>query len=922
MVRPPRGVLALALAVAALAVSVPASGAPAAGPADLGIDIPYQRFVLDNGLTVLVHEDRKAPIVAVNVWYHVGSKNEKPGKSGFAHLFEHLMFNGSEHLDDDYHRGLEDLGATDVNGTTSEDRTNYFQNVPTPALDRVLFLESDRMGHLLGAVTQEKLDEQRGVVQNEKRQYENQPYAVAYELITKGTFPAGHPYSWTVIGEMADLDAAELDDVHEWFKAYYGPNNAVIVLAGDIDAATAREKVERYFGDIPPGPPVARWDEWVAKPDQDRRQTVEDRVTQARVYMEWNAPGWGHADVEYLDLLSDVLATGKSSRLYKRLVYEERLATSVSSSLEVRELATLFEIEATAAPGVELARIEAVIGEELARLLAEGPTAAEMERAVNRQLAAFVRGAERIGGFYGKSDILARCEVFSGTADCWREQLQRTRGASPADLQAAGRRWLSSGRYLLEVTPYPEVRASGTGVDRAQLPAPGEPPAPRFPAFERVELANGLDVVVAERHAVPVVRLGLLVDAGYAADQHDGPGTASFAMDVLDEGTTSRDALAISDELARLGATLGTGSDLDTSVVEMTALQNKLAEALELFADVVLHPAFPAKEIERLRAERLAAIEREKVSPIPIALRVMPGLLFGEGHAYATPWTGSGTSEAIQALTRDDLVDFHQRWFKPGNATLVVVGDTTLAAVRPHLERLFGGWAGGEVPAKTLAAVDHRPASEVYLIDRPGSIQSVILAGHVAPPRAGSPEAALQAANDVLGGNFVARLNMNLREDKSWAYGAGSFVFDARGQRAWIAYAPVQGDQTGPAMMEVRKELTGILDGSPVTAAELGRVKKDRVLSLPGSWETGGAVSDALEEIVRYGLPDDYWSRYPDELAALDLGTVQQAAGTLIHPDRLVWLVVGDRAKIEEQIRAAGFEEIHLLDSDGRPVAR
>jgi zinc protease len=916
---PHRSVLALALLVAVLvAPPTGAAGDPAAG---LGIDIPVESFVLDNGLTVLVHEDHKAPIVAVNVWYHVGSKNEKPGKSGFAHLFEHLMFNGSENHDVDYYRGLEDLGATDVNGTTNEDRTNYFQTVPTPSLDRILFLESDRMGHLLGAVGQGKLDEQRGVVQNEKRQYENQPYAVSYELITKGTFPAGHPYSWTVIGEMADLDAAELDDVHGWFRSYYGPNNAVVVLAGDVDLATAREKVERYFGDIPPGPPVARWERWPAKGEQDRRQRVEDRVPQARVYMEWNAPGWGHEDVEYLDLLSDVLATGKSSRLYKRLVYDDRLATSVSSSVDVREIASLFEIQATAAPGADPARIEAAVEEELARLLAEGPGAEEVERAVNRRVAAFVRGAERIGGFGGKSDILAQCQVYSGTPHCWRHQLARVAGALPADLRDVGRRWLTSGRYLLEVAPYPEVAATQAGVDRARLPAPGEAPAPEFPTFQRARLANGLEIILAERRAVPVVRLGLMVDAGYAADQHGAPGTASFAMDVLDEGTTRRDALAISDELARLGATLASGSDLDTSVVGMTAVAARLPAALDLFADVVLHPSFPSQEIERLRAERLAAIEREKASPIPIALRVMPGLLFGEGHAYATPWTGSGTAEAVKALTREDLVRFHRTWFRPDNATLVVVGDVAMAELRPQLERLFGGWQAGAVPDKRLAEVEHRAHPEVYLIDRPGSIQSVILAGHVAPPRAGGPEAALQAANDVLGGNFVSRLNMNLREDKSWSYGAGSVLFDARGQRAWLAYAPVQSDQTGPSMVEVQKELTGILGGAPITPEELSRVQRDRVLSLPGSWETGAAVADALEEVVRYGLADDYWSHWPQELADLDTEAVREAAGALIHPDRLVWLVVGDRSQVEAQIRAAGFDEIRLLDAEGRPVA-
>ncbi|HEX2163334.1 MAG TPA: pitrilysin family protein, partial [Thermoanaerobaculia bacterium] len=913
--------LAAALAFAPQAAPAQPKGRPAASPlADLEVDIPYTRYVLKNGLTLIVHEDRKAPIVAVNVWYHVGSKNEPKGRSGFAHLFEHLMFNGSEHYDTDYFRGLEDIGATDVNGTTNEDRTNYFQNVPTPALDRVLFLESDRMGHLLGAIDQAKLDEQRGVVQNEKRQGENEPYAVAWELITKATFPAGHPYSWTVIGSMEDLDAASLEDVQEWFRGYYGPNNATIVVAGDVDAATARAKVEEYFGDIPPGPPVARWEHWPAKPTQERRARVEDRVPQSRLYMVWNAPGMTHPDVDSLDLLSDLLAAGKSSRLYKRLVYDERIATQVNAFVDSREIATLFTLIVTAAPGVELSRIEKAVDEEMAKLLAEGPSAAEVERAVNRQVAAFVRGAERIGGFGGKSDVLARCQVYEGDPGCWQRHLANFRAATPASLAAAGREWLSSGRYLLEVVPYPQLAAAGEGVDRSTVPLAGEPPAPEFPALQRATLSNGLELIVAERHAAPTVRASLVVDAGFAADQFGAPGTASFAMDVLDEGAGERDALAISDELARLGATLNTGSDLDASSLTMNALAANLAPSLALLADVALSPSFPENEITRLKAERLAAIQREKVSPIPIALRVMPRLLFGEGHAYATPWTGSGTEAAIQALGRDDLVRFHQTWFKPNNATLVLVGDTTLAEARPLVERLFGGWRQGDVPRKNLATVADRPEPEVYLIDRPGSIQSVILAGHVAPPRSSDAEPALQSANEVIGGGFVSRLNMNLREDKSWSYGAGSFVFDARGQRAWLAFAPVQSDQTGPSMAEVSKELTGLLNGSPVTEAELVRIKKDRVLSLPGSWETNAALANAIEEMVRYELPADYWSRYPGEVAALDRDDVQSAAGELIRPGHLVWLVVGDRAKVEEQIRAAGFEDIRYLDADGQPI--
>ena len=371
------------------------------------IDVPYQKFVLKNGLSLIVHEDHKAPIVAVNVWYHVGSKNERPGKTGFAHLFEHLMFGGSEHHQRRYIEAMEPIGATDLNGTTNSDRTNYFENVPTSALDYTLWLESDRMGHMLGAIDQKTLDLQRGVVQNEKRQGENQPYGLAYELITKATYPPGHPYSWTVIGSMDDLNAASMSDVQEWFKTYYGPSNAVLVLAGDIDANTARQKVEKYFGDIPAGPPIAAQRVWVAKMTGSHRQVAQDRVPQARIYEVWNVPQTGSPDADYLDMLSRVLAQGKSSRLYKRLVYDDQIATDVSAFNSTQEIGGQFRIQATARPGDDLTKVEKAIDEELARLLEAGPTGLEVERVKNQMLAAFVRGIERVGGFGGKSDLLA-----------------------------------------------------------------------------------------------------------------------------------------------------------------------------------------------------------------------------------------------------------------------------------------------------------------------------------------------------------------------------------------------------------------------------------------------------------------------------------------------------------------------------------
>ena len=912
-----RKALAMITAAAALA-----AGSAAAAPSLATIpDVPYEKFTLANGLTVLVHEDAKAPIVAVNVWYHVGSKNEKTGKTGFAHLFEHLMFNGSENFNDDYFKAMEKVGATDLNGTTNVDRTNYFQNVPKSALDYALFLESDRMGHLLQAIDQAKLDEQRGVVQNEKRQGENQPYGKVWTLLTEHTYPAGHPYSWSVIGSMEDLDAASLEDVHEWFRTYYGPNNAVLSIAGDVTVAEAKEKVERWFGHIPPGPPIAKHQTWVAKMTGEKRARLEDRVPQARLYMVWNVPQIGTPELDLLDLATTVLSDGKSSRFYKRLVYDDQIATDVAAFVYGKEIGGQVIVQATARPGGDLAAVEAALREELDRFLAAGPTAEELERAKTAGYAQRVRGIERIGGFGGKSDVLANGYVYTGDPHAYKKSLARQLGATAAEVREAAVAWLSDGLYLLEVHPFPKLGAAGAGADRSRLPETGTPPAPGFPAVERATLANGLKLLVAERKGVPVVELNLLVDAGYAADAGGKLGTASLVQAMLDEGTKRRNALEISDELERLGANLGTGASLDSSFVSLSALKETLDASLALFAEVVLEPTFPEADFERLRKQQLAAIQREKVNPNAMGLRVLPALLYGAGHAYAVPFTGSGSEASVAALTRDELVAHHGAWFKPNNATLVVVGDTTLAEIQPKVEQLFGAWESGEVPAKNVAPATTGARSELYLIDRPGSEQSVIFAGVLAPPKNSPEDTALQAFNYVLGGTFTSRLNMNLREDKHWSYGARMVMPDARGPRPYFVMAPVQGDKTKEAVAEVVKELSEIVGARPLAADELTKAKDGLTLTLPGRWETNRAVAASLAQMVQFDLPEEYFATYPAAIEALELAGVDAAGKGTIDPARVVYVVVGDRAKIEGGLRELALGEIRLLDADGHPVA-
>ena len=910
----------LVCATLALALFVSTTSFAAANLPD--IDIPYTKYVLPNGLTLIVHEDHKAPIVCVNVWYHVGSKDERPGRTGFAHLFEHLMFNGSEHFDDEFFRPLEPAGATKMNGNTWLDRTVYFENVPVSALDLALFLESDRMGHLLGVIDQKKLDEQRGVVQNEKRQGENQPYGKVDELITTSTYPAGHPYSWETIGSMEDLNAASLEDVKDWFRQYYGAANATLVIAGDIAPEEAKKKVELYFGDIPSGPTLKRQQQWVAKMSGEKRATMQDRVPQARIYKTWNIPGYAARDFALLDLASDILGSGKNSRLYKRLVYTDQTATSVQVGIGPFEIGSQFQVIVTVKPGGDVRAVEKAMDEEMAAFLAKGPTAAEIERVVTAGYANIVRGIERIDGSSGKSYILAQSQVFGGSPDFYKQYLKWIREATPREVQNVAKQWLSDGVFVVEVQPTPEYRVASNGADRSKLPATGTPPDLRLPPLQRATLSNGLKVVLAERHNAPIVDLTLILDAGFATDSLATPGTARLATAMLDEGTKKRSSLEIAERAELLGARLGAGSTLDTSYLSVNAITGKLAESLELFSDVVINPTFPQTDLDRLKGQSLAAIEQEKTQPGGIASRLLPQLIYGKGHAYANPFSGTGNTDTVKALTRTDMETFHRRWIRPDNGTLLIVGDTTLATVVPLLERNLSAWKAPSdpLPKKNIGTVAQQTKPRVFLVNRTGAEQSNILAGYVGPSRSDPEHIALETLNTIVGGNFVSRLNMNLREEKHWSYGVQSRLLPAEGQGPFVVRAPVQTDKTSEAMQEVQRELQEILKGKPPSDAEIKFAQDSLVLQLPGSNETSDEVAGSYADIVTYGLKDTYWNDYVGEVNAMTAAKLAAAAQKLVQPTALTWIVVGDLSKIEASVRKLNFGEVKVLDPDGNVI--
>ena len=888
------------------------------------VAIPHQSFRLDNGLTVIVHEDRKAPVVGVSMWYNVGAKDEPKGKTGFAHLFEHLMFNGSENLPDDFFTYLQQVGATDTNGTTSWDRTNYFQTVPTGAIERVLFMESDRMGHLLGAVTQGNLDNQRGVVQNEKRQRDNRPGGLVFEEVMKNLFPDGHPYQHSIIGSMADLDAASLTDVANWFRDKYGPNNAVLVLAGDIDAATARPLVERYFAAIPRGPVNNPAQAAIPTLPAPKQLVMKDRVATTTVSRYWTVPGLLDRQLVALDVGGSVLGGLASSRFDKVLVRDEQLAVSASANMFALQRVGIFNVEAAVKPGVDPALVEKRLDELVAQFIAEGPTETEVQRAALREVGGRVRGLEQVGGFGGKAVTLAEGQTFANDSDFYKKTLATYAAVTPVEVQAAMRQWLTRPALSVrlepgERPPYTEAKftpdrkvkptttAAAPGPKR-EIPPVGQLTALDFPDITHTTLANGLRVDYAQRTAVPVTQMAVAFNAGDAADAPTARGVQSLMLGMLEEGTKTLDAQAFSEAKERLGVEIDTASSLDRSTVTMSALSANLAPSLALVGEVIRDPAFAPADLARVKTQALTGIAQLQKDPNGIAARALPALIFGTGHPYAA--LRGGDAAAIGAANRDQLLALKDQWIRPDNAKIFIVSDRPLAELMPLLNAQFGSWSAPAAPkgVKSFGAIPPRPAaSRIVLIDRPGSPQSVISGGQITPLDPKSDILAVSSANDVLGGDFLSRINMDLREAKGWSYGVnGNFALRERAV-PYVVSAPVQADRTGDAIAALDTQFAGFFGPKGVTTDELKRVTTNSINELPGRFETSSAVLGAMMSNDLLGRPDNYYETLAARYRSQTPAAVDQAMRAAVSQRGFVWLVVGDAAKVRPQLTKLGL---------------
>lgn len=897
------------------------------------IAIPYEQFQLENGLTVLVHEDRKSPIVGVTVYYRVGSKSEPRGRTGFAHLFEHLMFGGSENVEN-FDIPLEAAGSTSTNGSTWYDRTNYVETVPTGALDLALFMESDRMGYLLGAVTQDKLDKQRGVVQNEKRQGDNSPYGLVQYKIAEGLLPVGHPYRHSTIGSMADLEAASLSDVRKWFTDNYGPNNVVLVLAGDIDAKTARPMVERWFGAIPRGPEVVRSNAEPVTLAADKRDVMADQVPVTRILRSWVGPAINHPDAAALEAGLSVLGGLSSSRLDNALVRGDEVAVSVSAYAQQHEQLSFLQAQMDVKPGVDPAEAEAKFNAIIADLVARGPTQDELTRAATQIVSGEIGALEQVGGFSGKGTTLAEGLLYTGDPAFYKKRLEAVARLTPAEVQAALKRWIGKPSYTLTIEPgertldgaamggWGDEDSAGAiapdpktpiAVERTGAPRSAPDVAPvgalTFPAVQTARLSNGIEVTLAQRSAIPKISMAITFDAGTAADGPARAGTQSLMMGLLEEGTLTLTAEQIAIETERLGASISAGTGTDTSVVQMSALTANLAPSLALAADIVRNPAFKPEDVARVKGQQLAAIAQERANPNAIAQRAIGPILYGPDHPYGNVGA-RGRPEVVSALDAAALRAEHARWLRPDNARITVVGDITMPALIAALEPTFGTWQAPAAPkpAKNIDAPVPPARPRLVVIDRPNSPQSVLLLGRVLPVRGtdGGLEA-LDLANEVIGDGFLSRLNMDLREDKGWTYGIRSGISSGIGPRALTVFTPVQSDRTADSIKVILENLAAFPATRGVDQTELQRVTEGNVRGLPNRFETNGQVLSAILGNQLLGRPGDYQTKLPEIYRAIDAAAIEAAAGKYLGTKDLVIVVVGDRKQIDSQLATLGM---------------
>lgn len=881
--------------------------------------ISFEKYTLSNGLQVILHQDNTLPMAALNIWYHVGSKDEEAGRTGFAHLFEHVMFEGSKHHNRDYFEPLQKVGA-DLNGSTTNDRTNYWETLPSNHLELALWLESDRMGFLLEALDEKRFDVQRNVVKNERRQsYENRPYGKADLEIQSAVFPPPHPYNWPTIGSQQDLDAASLQDVKDFFRRYYSSSNASLAIAGNIDINATKELVDKYFATLTPGPAVKRMERQDSNLKGQTAITLPDNVQFPRLYLTWPTVPLFDDDQPVLDVLSVLLADGRNSRLTQELMHQKQIVQDVRAFHHAQEISGEFHIIATAASENSLTEIEESIRAELSKLRREPPSDTEIIRAKTRIESLHVRQLEPLGGFGGRADQLNFYNVFGGDPSLINTDIERYRTVTPQDIQRVAIAALGEDHVKLTVQPKKSLHPMTKPVDRAIVPVGGKPASFKPPIPHRTTLTNGMNILFIQKHQVPITSFGVLIAGGGLNDPPDRPGLSHLSTSMLVEGTSSRSGETIAGDMEALGAHLSREVYRECSLMSSETLSDHWPKGLEIMADVVRNPTFPNTELERVRKERISAIQSVADSANSIAQRASRALLYGPDSPYGHPLGGNVSS--MQQITRKELVESYNIVYDPSNMTLIAVGDMTMDELVAQAEDLFGAWTN---PAKSRrfmgsSKTSKPPRSTIYLADKPGASQSIIRVGHLTIPRMNEGYYALAFLNYILGGDFTARLNMNLRQDKGYSYGYRSTISWSKMPSAWLAGGSVQTNVTKESVVETIKELTAIKTLTPVTKAEFQDARDGLLRGLPAEFETQHQIMGQLMQLAAFELPDDQFISDVEKLESLTIADVHSAAMEYILQDNFTVLVVGDRNSVEPGLLEIGLPLVNI-DYDGRPL--
>jgi zinc protease len=923
-----------AVVLAAVGAS-PALAASRAVRSEGGVpSVVLEKYALANGLQVVLARDDHLPQIAFELRVHVGAMDERPGVTGFAHLFEHLvLFGGTRHIPEGMAgKILDAAGATDGNGTTTFEGTNFFFTLPAHEIELGLWVQAERLGYMLDVLDRKALANQKDIVRNERRQrIENEPYGLAREALYKTMFLPPHPFHGALIGTHGDIQAATLDEVKAFSKAYYRPGNATLVLVGDFEPTQARKLVDRYFGSLSAGEPAPRAAVVQPRPTAEKRLVVTDQVQLPRLFIGWHTPAAYRPGDAAMTLAASILGEGPASRLYQRLVYQQQIAQQVSVEQWSHQPGSIFSIEVTARPGHTLAELEKAIDEELAGLAAKPPSQEEVTRARNLFE---TRAYGRLERLIDLAHRLARYNQLTGDPGFLAREQALMQAVTPEDVRQTVAAYLTrSSRVVVHAvpgkqdlgppvpTPPPPDRSDGSEQEsvnppepwRSRRPRPGAPRPVALPQGRSLVLPNGLTLIHAPSRGVPLVSAVLVVRAGTMANPEALPGLAAFTVAMLPEGTRRRGAGQLAADFARLGTSLDVNSGTDDARLSLTCRKASFPAALDILAEVVEEPAFAPVEVERQRQHRLARLLQRRQDPSATAEVISSAALFGPRHPLGQV---ARAEAALRKTTRDDLLAFWRAHYRPEQAALVVAGDLSFDEMKELAVSRLGGWKGEPASKAQLGTTVHGAptAARLVLIDAPGAAQTALQAIAFAPRGTARDAAGFRVMNALL----EERLGERLRRQKGYTYGVQPIFFPARDLGTVVIRGNVRTDVTGPAVADLLAEIRKVRD-QPAPRAVLDRVRTIEVASLPSLLDTDGQLARRFATLWVQGLPLDHYARLPGQLARADSATARQLARKYLAPERIIVVAVGDRVAIATQLEALGLPT-ERWDADGNPV--